>query len=122
MSMNKKKKKEPMYNLKTTLFHKVQKYSFDEEEMKIMERAVRYADSSVTYTVLLEDSTSDAVVIAINGVPESEKAEAIKKIAENISWFMYVESSKVKQGLRAKRRFMFKGADECPTEEKLVSK
>ena len=116
-----KKKKEPLYNLKTTLFHKVQRYSFDEDEMKIMQKAVSYADSGSTYNIYIEEHTADAVVISLEGVPESEKDTAVKDTASKISWFMCVSSDKVRRGLREKRFFMFKGSDACPTEEKRIS-
>ena len=112
----KRNNKETMFTIKTVLYHKVQNYAFEGEELRKMNRAVAYADSAFPYEIHIEEIGTDFVTISISNVPESKKDTTVKEVSVMISQFMYVESQKVKDGLRKGRTFMFKGAEHCPIE------
>lgn len=112
--MNKKPNR--IYEIKVTLYHKVQRFSFDNEEIAKIRTAIAYVESATSFEIMLLEYRPEAIVISIKNVTEKEKETAIKTVAEKISAYMVVESEKVRNGLRTKRYFMFKGKEECPSE------
>ena len=111
-----KENRNALYSVKVTLFHKVRGYSFNEEERRILERAVGFAESALQYDIALEEVTEESVTISIKNVPEAETETAEKEVSAKISSYMFVESESVKRGLRRGHSFMFKGKEETITE------